>query len=328
MADISTEFAGLILKNPIIAGSSGLTGNTDSIKQLEEEGAAAVVLKSLFEEQIIMEAQRDAAKGGVIYGYDHIDDYIGHYQRQHDLQKYLALVDEAKSSVSIPVIPSINCISSGEWQAFTVELEKVGADALQLNMFIHPFQEGVSGESLEETYFTIISAVREETTLPLIVKIGPYFTNLYDMVVRLSKSGVQGLVLFNRFFRPDVDIKKHEVTGAMALSSPQEMSIPLRWISLLYNRTECGLTAATGIHDHEALIKMVLAGADTVEVVSTLYKSGREQIGRMLQGLEAYMDEMGYSSLKDMRGIMSADHSEQPYLFERVQYMKRYGEVE
>ena len=328
MADISTEFAGLSLKNPIIAGSSGFTGNGDSIEQLEEAGAAAVVLKSLFEEQIIMKARQDAAKGGVIYGYDTIDDYLGHYQREHDLKKYLGLIEEAKERVSIPIIPSINCISSGEWQAFTKELEKAGADALQLNMFINPFEPDITGETIEETYFTIISSVREETTLPLIVKIGPYFTNLYNMAMKLSKSGVQGLVLFNRFFRPDIDIKKRTVTGAMALSSPQVMSIPLRWISILHNRTQCGLTAATGIHDHEALIKMILAGADTVEIVSALYKHGLEQIRRILDGLESYMDEMGYSNLKEMRGVMSADHSERPYLYERVQYMKRYGEVE
>lgn len=325
MVDLSTEYLGLKLKNPIIAGSSGLTNSAKSIKELEENGAAAVVLKSIFEEEIAFEYD-DIIKEAESKGYN-LDqfDYYDYKIKEDNLDKYTTLISESKKAVSIPVIASVNCVYSHEWLAFASQLQKAGADALELNMFFLPSDFERTSEEKEKAYFQIIEQVQKVITLPITLKISYYFSNLGPMIQKLSNTGISGLVLFNRFFSPDFDIDKFEVKSSNIFSSPSDLSISLRWIAIMSERVNCDLVASTGVHDGVALIKQLLAGADAVQVASTLYQNGKGRIGEMLKTLEEWMEGKGYSKLSDFRGKMSQAKSSNPAAYERVQFMKYFG---
>ena len=289
MVDLSTEYLGLKLKNPVIAGSSGLTNSVKSIKELEENGAGAVVLKSIFEEEIAFEYE-DILKEAESKGYN-LDqfDYYDYKIKEDNIDKYTTLISESKKSVSIPVIASVNCVYSHEWLAFASQLEKAGADALELNMFFLPSDFERSSEEKEKAYFQIIEQVQKAVNLPIALKISYYFSNLGPMIQKLSNTGISGLVLFNRFFSPDFDIDKFEVKNSNVFSAPSDLSISLRWIAIMAERVNCDLAASTGVHDGAALIKQLLAGADAVQVASTLYQNGKGQIGEMLKTLEEWI---------------------------------------
>jgi dihydroorotate dehydrogenase (fumarate) len=325
MVDLSTEYLGLKLKNPVIAGSSGLTNSVKSIKELEENGAAAVVLKSIFEEEIAFEYE-DIIKEAESKGYN-LDqfDYYDYKIKEDNLDKYTTLISESKKNVSIPVIASVNCVYSHEWLAFASQLQKAGADALELNMFFLPSDFERSSEEKEKAYFQIIEQVQKIVTLPIALKISYYFSNLGPMIQKLSNTGISGLVLFNRFFSPDFDIDKFVVKSSNIFSSPSDLPISLRWIAIMAERVKCDLVASTGVHDGEALIKQLLAGADAVQVASTLYQNGKGRIGEMLKTLEEWMEGKGYNKLSDFRGKMSQAKSSNPAAYERVQFMKYFG---
>ena len=325
MVDLSTEYLGLKLKNPVIAGSSGLTNSVKSIKELEENGAAAVVLKSIFEEEIAFEYE-DIVKEAESKGYN-LDqfDYYDYKIKEDNLDKYTTLISESKNSVSIPVIASVNCVYSHEWLAFASQLQKAGADALELNMFFLPSDFERSSEEKEKAYFQIIEQVQKAVTLPITLKISYYFSNLGPMIQKLSNTGISGLVLFNRFFSPDFDIDKFEVKSSNIFSSPSDLAISLRWIAIMAERVNCDLVASTGVHDGVALIKQLLAGADAVQVASTLYQNGKGRIGEMLKTLEEWMEGKGYNKLADFRGRMSQAKSSNPAAYERMQFMKYFG---
>jgi dihydroorotate dehydrogenase (fumarate) len=326
MVDLSTEYLGMKLKSPVIAGSSGLTNSVKSIKELEESGAGAVVLKSIFEEEIAFEYE-DVLKEAESKGYD-LDqfDYYDYKIKEDNIDKYTNLINESKKNVSIPVIASVNCVYSHEWLAFASQLEKAGADALELNMFFLPSDFERTSEEKEKAYFQIIEQVQKVVSLPISLKISYYFSNLGPMIQKLSDTGISGLVLFNRFFSPDFDIEKFEVKNSNIFSAPSDLSISLRWIAIMAERVNCDLAASTGVHDGEALIKQLLAGADAVQVASTLYKNGKGRIGEMLKTLEDWMDGKGYSSLSDFRGKMSQAKSSNPAAYERAQFMKYFGD--
>ena len=325
MVDLSTEYLGMKLKNPVIAGSSGLTNSAKSIKELEENGAGAVVLKSIFEEEIAFEYE-DILKEAESKGYNMDQfDYYDYKIKEDNLDKYTALIKESKKNVSIPVIASVNCVYSHEWLAFASQLEKAGADALELNMFFLPSDFERTSEEKEKAYFQIIEQVQKVVTLPIALKISYYFSNLGPMIQKLSNTGVAGLVLFNRFFSPDFDIDKFEVKSSNIFSNPSDLPISLRWISIMAERVNCDLAASTGVHDGVALIKQLLAGADAVQVASTLYQNGKDQIGEMLKTLEDWMAGKGYETLSDFRGKMSQAKSSNPAAYERVQFMKYFG---
>jgi dihydroorotate dehydrogenase (fumarate) len=325
MADLTTDYLGLKLRNPVIAGSSGLSNTVKGVQEFEEKGAGAVVLKSIFEEEIVYEYQdilKEASEQEV-----NLDqfDYYDYQIKGEKLDKYTHLIADSKKSVSIPVIASINCVYSHEWTAYAKQLEAAGADALELNMFFLPSEFDRTTAEKEKAYFQIIEKIKKAVTIPIALKISYYFSNLGPMIQQLSESGIAGLVLFNRFYSPDFDIDKLEVVSSNVFSNPSDLSISLRWIAIMAERVNCSLAASTGVHDGAALIKQILAGADAVQVVSALYKNGKGHIGTMLETLEGWMAQKGFNSLSDFRGKMSQARSSNPAVYERVQFMKYFG---
>ena len=325
MADLSTEFAGLELKNPIIAGSCGLTGSIEHIKEIEEAGAAAIVLKSIFEEEInneydkiLEEAQRDNR-------HDEDLDYFDYKIKQDNINNYISLIKEAKSAVSIPIIASINCVSSHEWTFFAKKIADAGADALELNIFIAASDNSKSSEDIEQIYFNIIEKITSSIQIPIIVKMSYYFTNLGLMIKKLSASGIKGLVLFNRFFSPDIDINTNKIIPVNIFSIADELPTSLRWIALSSNDVTCDLAASTGVHSGTAVIKQILAGADVVQIASAMYEKGTSIIKDMLNELEEYMIEKNYDKVSYFQGLMSRKHSQNPALYERVQFMRYFS---
>jgi dihydroorotate dehydrogenase (fumarate) len=325
MVDLSTEYLGLKLKNPLIAGSSGLSATAKGVREFEENGAAAVVLKSIFEEEIMYEYEdimREASQEGV-----NLDqfDYYDFELKSGKIKKYTNLIAECKKSVSIPVIASINCVYSHEWTSFAKQLEEAGADALELNMFFLPSEFDRTTEEKEKAYFQIIEKVQKEVQIPIALKISYYFSNLGPMIQNLSNTGIAGLVLFNRFYSPDFDLEKLEVVSSNVFSNPSDVTISLRWIGIMSERVNCDLAASTGVHDGAALIKQILAGANAVQVVSALYKHGKGHIATMLNTLEEWMKKKGFKSLPEFRGKLSQAKSSNPAVYERVQFMKYFG---
>ena len=326
MINLATSFAGLKLKNPIIVGSSGLTNSTNDIKKLAASGAAAVVLKSLFEEEIIREMQAtysSMSSEGYIYPetldfYEYLD---GH---EESTTKYLDLITNTKKEVDIPVIASINCITSSQWTYFPKQIENSGADALELNIFILPSDLKRSAQENERVYYDIINEVLKNVKIPVIVKLSFYFSNLASFLQDISKTGIKGLVLFNRFYNPDFDLNTLEITSGAVLSSPSELFLSLRWVAIMAERVSCDLAASTGVHDGKALIKQLLAGAHAVEIASVLYKNGNAQIEAMLKEVENWMKDKGYGSINEFRGQLSQAKSDNPAAYERVQFMKYF----
>lgn len=334
MVDLSTKYLGIKLKNPIIVGSSGLTSSAEKIKDLEKNGAGAVVLKSIFEEEISFEYADFIKTGAIDYNDKYFDyegrknpiEYYDYVLREENLQKYVDLVKESKKTVSIPVIASINCyFDSAEWIPYARILEQAGADALELNMFFPPTDFSRTKKDKEELYFQIVKKIRENTTIPISLKISYYFTDLALMIQKLSNTGINGLVLFNRFFSPDIDINKLEIVPSNIFSTPSDLDLPLRWVAIMANKVGCDLATSTGVHDGEAVIKMLLAGADAVQVVSCLYKNGSNYIQALSERLESWMTARGYKSLSDFRGKLSRAKSTDPSIYDRVQFMRYYG---
>ena len=325
MTDLTTHYLGLKLRNPLIAGSSGLSNSVKGVKEFEDNGAGAVVLKSIFEEEIVFEYQdvlKEAREEGV--NMDQFD-YFDYQIKGEKLKKYTALISECKSSVSIPVIASINCVYSHEWTAFAKHLQDAGADALELNMFFLPSDFARTTEEKEKAYFQIIENVKKTVSIPIALKISYYFSNLGPMIQQLSETGIAGLVLFNRFYSPDFDIDKLEVVSSNVFSNPSDLHLSLRWIAIMAERVSCDLAASTGVHDGNALIKQILAGANAVQVVSSLYKNGKGQIKTMLSTLDEWMTRKGFNRLSDFRGKLSQAKSSNPAAYERVQFMRYFG---
>ena len=327
--DLLTTYQGLELKNPIIAGSSGLTGSLDSLKKLEENGAAAVVLKSIFEEEILLDVTqqiKEAEKDPMIYsGLSETLDYIDLHIREDNLGKFLQLIRDAKKELSIPVIGSINCVSNEDWIHFTRKMEEAGADALELNIFLNPAD--FSNKEFEKAYFRIIEKVLATVKIPVAIKVSKYFTRMGLSLKALSETGISGMVLFNRFYTPDIDIDKMTLTTANMFSTPVEQYETLRWIAIMSDRVQCDLAASTGIHQGEEAIKMLLAGASAVQLASTLYKNGPEQINKILTKIQAWMSDKGLDSLKEFKGKVARGYGEDPSAFERMQFMKHFSEI-
>jgi len=323
--DISTTYLGLTLPSPVIAGSSGLTGSVDKITAFARHGAGAVVLKSIFEEEIYFE-QEDIIKEAEAEGVnlDQFDYYDFHLKGQK-LDHYIELIKGAKQAVDIPVIASINCVYSHEWTAFAHQIEGAGADALELNMFFLPSDFERTAREQEDAYFEIIEKITASVSIPVALKISYYFSNLGPMIQRLSRTGVAGLVLFNRFFSPDIDIETFKVKPSFVFSTPAELALSLRWIGIMARKVDCDLVASTGVHDGAALIKELLAGAKAVQTVSSLYQKGPGHIETMIADLKAWMQRHEFASLYDFRGQMSQEAASNPAIYERVQFMRYFG---
>ncbi|MBN1278756.1 MAG: dihydroorotate dehydrogenase-like protein [Chlorobiaceae bacterium] len=327
MADISTTWMGLKLRNPVIVASSGLTGTLENVKAAAAHGAGAVVLKSLFEEQIQLESGSSESGNAQDYYYAQAEDYIREYTRGNALSAYLDLIRQCKDAVDIPVIASINCVTHGEWTAFASEIERAGADGLEINIFVLPSDPGKSCSDNERVYVDVLDTVSKAVRIPVAAKISSYFSGLASEAVKLSATGIGSLVLFNRFFSPDFDIETFDVTASGVFSSPTDLYHSLRWIAILSGRVQCDLAASTGVHDGSALIKQLLAGARAVEIASVLYRKGLGEIGIMLEELEQYMDRHMFFSLDELVGKMSMARADNPAVYERVQFMKYFGGI-
>lgn len=328
MVNLATTYMGLQLKNPIIVGSSGLTRTIENLVEAEKNGAAAVVLKSLFEEQIKFEIRKIFTYDEVRDSYSEADDYIKNYSRNHTLDQYLDLIKEAKKRISIPVIASINCMTSNEWPAFAKDIEEAGADALELNAFILPSDFENDSSDNEKMYFDIVENVKSQVKIPIALKISSYFSSLAQTVQKLSWTGVQGIVLFNRFYTPDIDVEKMKIVPSNVYSRPEEIATSLRWVAILSDRVHCDLAASTGVHDGHGVVKQLLAGAKAVQVCSALYKNGYEHLGTMLTELEAWMQKNNYQSIDQFRGKMSHKKTDNPAAYQRVQFMKHFAGIE
>ena len=319
--DLSTTFMGLKLPNPVIVSSSKLTGNITDIRKCLDSGAGAIVLKSLFEEQLIANSNRLMDQDPKYFWYPEAVEFINTHSKEFGLNQYLDMISQAKKHSTVPVIASINCVTPNTWPEFARSLVDAGADAIELNIAIYPTQAMTSSDEIEQLYVDIVKAVRANVDVPISVKLGPLFTNIIQMITNLCQSGMNGAVLFNRFFRPDIDIETEQVKPPNFLSAPEEMGQPLRFISLLSNRVKCDIAGNTGIHDAEGAIKMLLVGASAVQVCSTLYKNGIGYIDTMLHDLEHWMRERGYASIDQFRGNI-VKYQENSLAFERLQFLK------
>lgn len=318
---------GLNIKSPLIIGSSGFTNSVENIVKFEKLGAGAVILKSLFEEQIMHEANFSLNQNSANY-YPEAEDYIRNYTKQNSVQNYLELIKDAKSKVAIPIIASINCSSANEWTSFAKSIEAAGADGIELNIFVLPSDFNKSGKENEQIYFDIVNKVKSVSNLPLSIKVSYHFSSLASTIEKLSWTGIKSITLFNRFFSPDIDIKKMEVKPSFVLSKAEDIGISLRWIALLSSHLRCELSASTGVHNGEALIKQLLVGAQTVQIASVLYKDGIESVLTILETLNKWMDEKGFVDISSFRGKLSIDKTTNPGAYERVQFMKHFAGIE
>lgn len=324
MIDLSTRFAGLNLKSPIIVSSSGLTSSIDRIKKVAAAGAGAVVMKSLFEEQINFEI------GTMSEGQDYPEagDYIRTYARDNSLGQYLSFIREAKEAVDIPVIASINCVSSSEWTDFAKKIEDAGADALELNIYFLPIKKDKDPREYEKAYLQLVSDVKKKTSLPLIVKLGNGFSNITWMVNQLYNRGVAAVVLFNRFYAPDINADDMSFGSSEVLSTPAELRNSLRWIGIVSSQVDkLDLAASTGVHSGMAVVKQILAGATAVQVCSVLYRNGLDYIRDMIAEMLKWMEKHQYESPGDFRGKMNYGSLDDPSVYERAQFMKYFSSM-
>jgi len=344
MIELNTKYMGLTLKSPLIAASSGLTNDIHRIKQMEEKGIGAVVLKSIFEEQILAETKNLIQKNetekmqtfsnafnNIInsnsYQYEEAYEYISNYAREQTLSDYLALIKDAKKTLNIPVIASINCVSDYNWHYFARRIEEFGADALELNIYLLPTQLNLEGIGYEKIYFKIIDAVKKQVSIPVALKLGFYFSGLSKTIIDLSNSGINALVLFNRPYTPDIDIDKFEITATNIYSSENDYAHTMRWLAILSGRLGCDLAAATGVHDYKSAIKQILAGADVIQIASVLYERGLDSIPEILNGIKKWMETKNYTKISDFKGKMNQVNINNPASFERVQFMKLYSKL-
>ena len=325
MADLKTKYLGLELKSPIIIGSSELNNSVDRIKKHEAAGAGAVVLKSLFEEQILMDI--DAERLNNMYGtYDAVEQQLGYYLKMHTVGNYLQLIKDAKKAVSIPVIASINCVSSTDWIDFAKKVETAGADAVEINMFILPANVEQDSKVIEDIYFDIAEKITSTVNIPVSLKISSYISGMANFAQKLSYTKIKGLVLFNKFYTPAIDIDKEKIVSGSLYSKPEDNSMPLRWIGILNNKVTCDLAASTGIHTGKDVISNLLVGANAVQMVSSVFENGDNHIATVLKDLSAWMDKKGYKTIEEFRGKLSQKEIKNPMLFERAQFMKYFAD--
>lgn len=322
--DLTTNYMGLKLKNPIVPSASPLSENVDTVRQLEDAGASAIVMYSLFEEQINHEAK--ALDFYLTETTDNSPEAISYFPMAHEYklgpEEYLSHITKLKSAVDIPVIASLNGVSVGGWIKYARNIEEAGADALELNVYYIPTDPSLPGSQVEQIYLNNLRAVKENIRIPVAVKLNPYFSSMANMAKKLDEAGADALVMFNRFYQPDFDLENLEVVPNLTLSSRWELRLPLRWIAILAGRIKASMAATSGVHDSEDVAKVILAGGDVAMVCSELLRHGNTRITEMLSGLTKWMEEKGYNSLSEMKGSMSQKAVAEPAAFERANYMK------
>lgn len=322
--DISTNYLGMKLRSPLVVSACPLSESVDNIKRMEDAGAGAVVLFSLFEEQIRRE--REALYHYMTYGTESFAEALTYFpepvQYHAAPDRYLELIRKAKEAVDIPIIASLNGASIGGWTKFAGNMEQAGADALELNIYHIPTDIDAPGALVEQTYIDIASAVKQKVVIPVAVKLSPFFSNMANMAKRFDEAGVNGLVLFNRFYQPDIDLETMEVHPNVILSTPQALRLPMRWIAILYGRIKADLAATSGIHTAQDAIKMLVVGANVTMMASALLKNGIGHISTVEAGLRQWMEEKEYTSVIQMHGSVSQMNAEDASAFERAQYMR------
>lgn len=325
MANLETSYAGLLLKNPIVASSSGMTDTVEKVKKLAESGVAAVVLKSIFEEEILIEMEEMKAEmTGRPFIYPETFDYMDEDPHEDITRKYLNLISDCKKAVDIPVIASINAVSNQKWTYLSSEIEEAGADAIELNLFALPSDVTKTSAEMEDNYIDIVNAVVSQVKIPVTVKISHYFTAMGQMVKRLTETGIKGLVIFNRYYAPDIDIENEKLNSSFVLSSPSDISLPMRWTALLSDKLDIDIVATTGVHSGADTIKLLLAGASSVQIASTIYRHDTKVVGEMIDFITAWMDKKGYESIQNFKGKLSYKGQDNAASWERVQFMKEF----
>ena len=321
--DLSTTYLGLRLRSPVLASASPLTGDLDTLRELERHGIGAAVLPSLFEEQIeheqvdlheLLEHQTHSFAEALTW-FPELDDY------NTGPDAYLEHLREAKHALSVPVIASLNGVSAGGWLRYARRCEEAGADALELNVYAIETDPDVPGTDVEERTLALVSDVRQAVSIPLAVKVGPFYTAFAHMARRLTDAGADGLVLFNRFLQPDIDLETLDLAPGLQLSTPYELRLPLRWIAILRGTVPVSLAGTTGVHDWQGLAKLLLAGADAALVASAPLRHGPVVVSSLLAGLRRWMEEREYASVEQLKGSLSRGAAPDPAAFERGNYM-------
>ncbi len=322
--DVSTTYLGMKLKNPIIPSAGPLSRSLDSIRKLEDAGAAAIVMHSLFEEQIAHETAE--LYHYLSYGTESFAEALTYFPEVSDYhtgpEEYVEHIRKVKEAVAIPVIGSLNGISVGGWIKYAKKIQEAGADALELNIYYIPTDPDLRGIDVEDRYLEVLYAVKETVNIPVAVKLSPFFSSLGHMARRLDNAGANGLILFNRFYQPDINLDALEVVPNVILSTPHALRLPMRWIAILSGNVRASLAATSGIHTAEDVVKMLLVGAHATMMCSALLKNGPEYIGQVLQSLEQWMAEHEYVSVEQLRGSMNQRSIADPSAFERANYMK------
>jgi dihydroorotate dehydrogenase (fumarate) len=324
MADLSTTYMGLNLKNPVVPSASPLSRDIGDIKWMEDAGAGAVVLYSLFEEQIGLE--QEELNHVLSRGAQSLADASGYFPSQLEYTRspddYVEHVRKAKEAVDIPIIASMNGISRGGWLDYSKMIEEAGADGLELNIYFIPTTSRLFGLDVETLYLDILGSVKKQVNIPVAVKLSPFFTALPNFADRLADGGADALVLFNRFYQPDIDVASDDIAPNLTLSVPADMRLPLRWIAILYGEIDTSLALTSGVHSADDVLKAIMAGADVANVCSVLLKEGIGKITDLLDGVSKRLDEKGHSSLGEIKGNLSLQSYVEPWAFERASYLK------
>ncbi len=315
---------GLSLKNPLVPSASPLSQELASIKQLEDAGASAIVMYSVFEEQFQHEAK--ALEHYLSHGAESFAEALNYFPVQSDYKRgpeeYLSHIQKVKESVSIPVIPSINCISTSGWVEYAKKIEQAKADALELNLYFIPTDANLSSEKIENLYLEVLSQVKKAVKIPVALKLSPYFTNTFRMIQNLDKAGANGLVLFNRFYQPDLNLEELSVEPKVSLSNSTELRLPLRWIAISYGKIKASLAGTSGVHTSEDALKLLMAGADIVNLCSVLLKNGPMHLKKILADMTKWLEQKEYESIAQLKGSLSQKSVAEPAAFERANYMK------
>ena len=324
MKHLHTKYMGLDLKSPVIAGSSGMTMSVSKAKIMAKAGAGAIVLKSIFEEQINGESAVIESAGCA--DYPEAADYILAYTRSNSLDQYLDSIADVKHATGVPVIASVSCISQNNWIDFSKQIENAGASAMELNLFYLPLDKSRKATSYEQTYYDIAEQVKKTVKIPVAVKLGPNFTNLLNVIQELYYRQVNGVVMFNKFYEPNIDINKMQIVPGNIFSHASDLRIALRWVALVSAQIpQIDVSASTGIHDGTAAVKQLLAGAKTVQMTSALYQNGPEHIGKVLSFITDWMSKHGFKTVDDFRGKLHYGNIPNHELYERSQFMKYFS---
>lgn len=325
--DTKTKYLGLELTSPVIVGSCGLTADVDKMVQMEQAGAGAVVLKSVFEEQIIYDIKRNTHMVAPTDNYGDSYEYIAQHVADDSLEKHFAMIREAKRRLTIPVIGSINCFSYENWLTYAMKFQECGCDALELNMAILPYETSLSSDDVERTFSQIINTLRKSVSIPISIKVGTYFTDMAKQMQQLSWMGIQGVTMFNKSVQMDVDIESETLKNATYLSTPEDIYNTLRWVAILAKKMRCDISASTGVYTSEDVVKMLLSGATTVQVVSCLYKNGIDTLKELNSGLKAWMEKKGYDCISNFRGKLAVQPTDKASVAMRTQFMKYFAEI-